>query len=155
MESEIRTLVTFESTAFNMTEAKEYFMNPCSFGDDVANWLMSELRKRGARTDQIPGREDFGWYLNFEVTGIGHTFVIGHRPTGDSEQGTWIGSLERNRGFVPSLFGARKRGIHASAVEAIHKILSSSPQIRDVRWHFQHEFDKGIEERGALLPQSP
>ncbi len=155
MKSETRTVVTFESSAFNMTEPKEYFINPCCFGDDVANWLISELRKRGMKTDEKPGQEDFGWYLNFEVTGVGHTFVIGHRPTGNSEQGTWIGWLERNRGFIPSLFGGRKRDIYASAVEAIHKILSSSPQIRHVRWHFQNIFDKGYEDRGASLPQSP
>jgi hypothetical protein len=87
MDSEIRTVVTFEATAFNMTEPKESFINPCSFGDDVANWLISELRKRSVRTDEKPGQEDFGWYLNFEITGTGHTFVIGHRPTGSSEQG--------------------------------------------------------------------
>jgi hypothetical protein len=155
LKSEIRTVVTFESTAFNMTETKEYFINPCCFGDDLANWLISELRKRGVKTDKRPDQEDFGWYLNFEVTGIGHTFVIGHRPTGESEQGTWIGWLERNRGFVASLFGARERGIHASAAEAIDNILSSSSQIQDVRWHFQHDFDKGLEERSALSPQSP
>ena len=155
MKSETRTVVTFESSAFNMTEPKEYFINPCCFGDDLANWLISELRKRGVKTDEKPDQEDFGWYLNFEVTGIGHTFVIGHRPTGEREQGTRIGWLERNRGFIASQFGARERGIHASAVEAIHNILSSSSQIQDVRWHFQHDFDKGLEERGALLPRSP
>jgi len=154
MDSKTRTVVTFESTAFNMTEPKEYFINPCCFGDDVARWLIDELRKRGVKADEKPGQEDFGWYLNFEVTGVGHTFVIGHRPTGESEQGTWIGRLERNRGFIASLLGARERGIHSSAAEAIHTILSSSSQIQDVRWHFQQDFDKGLEERGALLPQS-
>jgi hypothetical protein len=138
-----------------MTEPKEYFINPCCFADDVASWLINELRKQGVQTDEKPGQEDFGWYLNFEITGIGHTIVIGHRPTGHSEQGIWIGWLKRNRGFIRSLFGARKCGIHASAVEAVHKILSSSSQIRNVRWHFQHDFEKGLAERGVLLPQSP
>jgi hypothetical protein len=31
-------------------------------------------------TDEKPGQEDFGWYLNFEAAGIGHTFVIGTSP---------------------------------------------------------------------------
>jgi hypothetical protein len=152
MNPEIRTVVTFESTAFNMAEQKEYFINPCCFGDDVAKWLISELRKQGVGTDEKPGQEDFGWYLNFEVTGTGHAFVIGHRPGGKSEAGTWIGWLERNRGFVGSLFGGRKRGIEPAAADAIHGILSSSPLIRGVRWHFQHDFDKGHEERGASSP---
>jgi hypothetical protein len=155
MNSEIRTVVTFESTAFNMAEPKEYFINPCCFGDDVANWVIGELRKQSVRTDEKPGQEDFGWYLNFEVAGSGHCLVIGHRPTGESEAGTWIGWLERSRGFIGSVLGGRKRGIQPLAAEAIHKVLSSSPLIRDVRWHFQREFNSGHDERGAPSPQTP
>jgi hypothetical protein len=47
--SEIRTVVTFESTAFNMAEPKEYFINPCCFGDDVAEWLIGELPRQGPK----------------------------------------------------------------------------------------------------------
>ena len=155
MDSGIRTVVTFESTAFNMAEPKDYFINPCCFGDDVAKWLIGELRKQGLEADEKPGQEDFGWYLNFEATGIGHTFVIGHSPSGVSEAGTWIGWLERSRGLIGSLFGGRKRGVQPSAAEAVHRILSSSVLIRDVRWHFQRDFDKGHEERGASSPQTP
>lgn len=155
MDSEIRTVVTFESTAFNMAEPKDYFTNPCCYGDDVAKWLIDELRKQGLVAEEKPGQEDFGWYLNFQVTGAVHTFVIGHRPSSETEIGTWIGWLERSRGLISSLFGGRKRGIQTSAAEAVHRILSSSPLIRDVRWHFQRDFDKGYEERGAPSPQTP
>lgn len=155
MDSEFRTVVTFESAAFNMTEPKDYFINPCSFGDDVAKWLIGELRKQGVETDEKPGQEDFGWYLDFAVGNTGHTFVIGHRPTGESEAGTWIGWLERSRGLIGSLMGQRKRGIQPLAAEAIHRILSCSPLIRDVRWHFPRDFDPGHEERGASTPQTP
>jgi len=155
MDSEIRTVVTFESTAFDMAEPKDHFINPCCFGDDVARWLIGELRKQGFEADEKPGQEDFGWYLNFGARGIGHTFVIGHRPNGESEAGTWIGWLERSRGLIGSLFGGRKRGIQTSAGEAVHRILSSSALIRDVRWHFQRDFDEGYEEHGAPSPRTP
>jgi hypothetical protein len=95
VESEIRTVVTFESTAFNMATPRDYFINPCCCGDDVAVWLIRELRKQGMKTDEKPGQEDFGWCLNFEAAGVGHTFVIGHRPNGETEAGTWIGWLDR------------------------------------------------------------
>jgi len=143
MDAKVRTVVTFESTAFNMAEPKDYFINPCCFGDDLAKWLIDELRKQGSRTDYEPGQEDFGWYLNFEVAGIAHTFVIGHRPTSENEAGTWFGFIERNRGFFGSIFGRRRRGIQPSAADAIHAILSKSPLIQDVRWHFKLDFDKG------------
>lgn len=143
MDAKVRTVVTFESTAFNMADPKDYFINPCCFGDDLAKWLIEELRKQGSGTDDEPGQEDFGWYLNFETAGIAHTFVIGHRPTGESEAGTWFGVIERNRGFFGSIFGRRRRGIQPSAADAIHAILSTSPLIQDVRWHFKLDFDKG------------
>lgn len=143
MDSEIKTVFTFESTAFNMAEPKEYFINPSCFGDDVAMWLIGELQKQGLITDEKPGQEDFGWYLNFEVTGTAHTLVIGHRPTGETEAGTWIGWLERRRGFLGSLVGGRDRGIQPAAVEAIERILSNPSLIRDVRWQFRRDLDKG------------
>ena len=154
MRSPFRTIVTFESTAFNMTEPKDYFINPCCFGDDLAEWLIKELHKLGMKADEKPGQEDFGWYLDFEVAGIRHTLVIGHRPAGETEAGTWIGWLERQRGFVGTILGRRNRGIQSSAAEVIHGILVGSPQIRDVRWHHSHDFDKGSEDRGAPSPQS-
>ena len=155
MEPEIRTVVTFERAAFNMTEPKEYFINPCCFGDDVAEWLIAELRKQGMKADEKPGQEDFGWYLNFEAAGIEHTFVIGHRPNGETEAGTWIGGLERTRGLIGTILGGRKRGIQPSAAEAIHRVLSGSPLVQDVRWYFQGDFDSGNEDLGASSPLTP
>jgi hypothetical protein len=154
MNSEIRTVVTFESTAFNMTKPKDYFINPCCFGDDLAEWLIGELRKQGMRTDEKPGQEDFGWYLNFDTAGVGHTFVIGHRPNGETEAGTWIGCLERRRGLIGSILGGRRRGIQASAAQAIHQILTLSSVVREVRWHFHADFNGSVE-RGASSPFTP
>lgn len=154
MESEIRTIVTFASTTFNTTEPKDYFINPCCFGDDLAEWLIGQLRKYGMVTDEKPGQEDFGWYLNFEAARVGHTFVIGHRPNGETEAGTWIGWLERKRGLIGSIWGGRRRGIQASAAQAIHQILTGSVVVRGVRWHFESDFDSGIE-RGAISPFTP
>jgi hypothetical protein len=154
MKSGIRTVVTFESTAFKMTKSKGYFVNPCCFGDDVAEWLIGELRKQGVRTDEKPGQEDFGWYLNFEAAGITHTFVIGHRPRGETETGIWIGWLERKRGLIGSILGQRKRGIQASAAQAIHQTLTASSAVREVRWHFRDDFNDGVE-RGGVSPLTP
>ena len=54
-----------------------------------------------------------------------------------------------------SILGGRKHGIRVSAAEVIHRILSSSPLVRDVRWHFQRDFDTGHEERAASSPLTP
>src|SRR5262249_2708290 len=142
----IRSLVTLKSTAFNITDPRPYFINECCFGDDTAKWLLSELQRSGLRAGDKPGQEDFGWYLNFEVAGGSHCFVLLYRSDDVREGATWIGELERNRGLFGSIFGRRKHGIQPSAAEAIHRILATSTLIRDVRWHFPEDFDKGQEE---------
>ncbi len=58
--SEIRTVVTFQSPAFNTSERKDYFINDGCYGDDLARWLIEQLRSRGVQTDAEPGQEDFG-----------------------------------------------------------------------------------------------
>jgi hypothetical protein len=76
----IKTVVTFQSAAFNTSEHRDYFLNSGCFGDDVAIWLIEELRKRKFETAAKPGQEDFGWYFTFHVSDIKHCLVIGYRP---------------------------------------------------------------------------
>lgn len=150
--SQIRTLVTFQSSAFNTTERKDYFINDCCYGDDVARWLMEQLRGRGIQTDAEPGQEDFGWYFGFRVGDTDYHFVIGHRPADGSDPAVWIGWLERKAGLLGSMFGGRKRGIQPDGARAIHSVLSSSPQVSSVRWHHQQDFDAGREDNGQTEP---
>ena len=127
-------------------------MNPCCFGDDVAKWLIELLRGKGYQTAETPVQEDFGWFFTFAVSDIEHCFVIGHRPGDCKTEDSWIGWLERSRGFVASALGGRKRDIQPDAVHAIHEILSNSPQIRNVRWHLQRDFDSGQVKTGTPNP---
>lgn len=127
--------VHFRSTAFNCTEAREDFVNECCFGDDVARWLMQKLRAQGLRTAEEPGQEDFGWYFTFHAGGTEHCFVIGFQPNDPATGDKWLGWLERQTGFLGSLFGGRKRGIRPKAIQAIDSALKSSPEIQRVTWH--------------------
>ncbi|ABF42978.1 hypothetical protein Acid345_3978 [Candidatus Koribacter versatilis Ellin345] len=146
----VRTVITFASSRFNTTDPKPYFINECCFGDDIANWLIGELRNRGVQVDETPGQEDFGWYINFKVADTGHSFVIGNRP--DEPMPTWIGWVERTPGPLATLFGGRHRGITAEAVTLIHRILASDPSVCDLRWHLKSDFDAGQEDGGATQP---
>ncbi|MBW3624296.1 MAG: hypothetical protein KY468_12890 [Armatimonadetes bacterium] len=147
-----RTTVTFKSSAFNTTEPKEHFINPCCFGDDLARWMIQALYDRGIDAEEEPGQEDFGWYLRFKLQGQEYCFVLGFRPGDENEEGDWIGELERDCGFIASLFGGRKRNIRPEAAEAIHVILSDSAEIWDLRWHRRADLDTGREEQGSLQP---
>src|SRR6266481_2083725 len=61
----MKTEVYFHSTIFNCTEPKDYFINECCFGDDVARWLIKQLKAQGLQTADEPCQEDFGWYFTF------------------------------------------------------------------------------------------
>jgi hypothetical protein len=150
--AEIRTLVTFKSPAFNTTERRDYFINDHCYGDDVARALMEQLRSRSIPTDAEPGQEDFGWFFGFRVGDTDYQFVIGHRPADGRDPAVWIGWLERKAGLVGSLFGARKRGIHADGVTAVHSAISTLPQVGGIRWHRKEDFDAGREELGQIDP---
>lgn len=152
MDSQIRTVATFHSSAFNTSEPKSYFINDCCFGDDLAKWLIGELRSHGLSVSEEPGQEDFGWYLNFQTDSAGSTFVISFRPDDEQKGKTWVGIIERNCGFLASLLGGRSRRIDPAAIVAIHKILSGSPKIDELRWHFRRDFDQAREELGAASP---
>ena len=151
MNSAVRTIVTFESPAFNVSEQKPYFINPCCFGDDLANWLAAQLRKKGHQADETAGQEDFGWFFGFEVSGMKHYFVTGYRPADANDAGTWIGWLER-RGLIRSLPGVRDREVSDRAAQAVHEVLSETPTIQNIRWHFKRHFDSGREDAGTPHP---
>lgn len=134
-----RTCVTFKSEAFNTTEVKDYFINPCCFGDDLAEWLMEELESRDVEVVGEPGQEDFGWYFTFSCDGADYDFVMGWREGDEDWKGDWFGCIERRVGILSTLLGGRKRNIDSSASRAIHAVLVDSEKVEDVRWYF----DKG------------
>lgn len=113
----MRTLVTFESTALNTRQARDYFINPGCFGDDTCRWLMERVHARGVSTDPEPRQEDSGWYFDFAVPEGEHCCVVGLRPAGsESEPGVWIVWIERKRTFLGSLLGGHNSGaivVHA------------------------------------------
>jgi hypothetical protein len=151
MTAALRTIVTFTTSRFNTSVNHDYFINEGCFGDDLAKWLIEKLARAGFQTADSPGQEDFGWYLTFTVDDEEHCFVVGYRPA-SNENGMWIGWLERSRSFVPSLFGARNRGILPQAANAIQNALMDERSIQDVRWHFKQDFEEGNESLGTTKP---
>lgn len=148
----MRTIATFRSSAFNVSEPKPYFINPGCFGDDLAQWLIERLRVAGVATDDRPGQEDFGWYFNFIVSEGPHTCVIGLRPGDDDNDSEWVLWTERRRGLLGSLAGGRRRGISSAAVRVLHTALSAAPEVTGLRWHESRDFDAGREDSAAPEP---
>lgn len=149
-----RTVVTFQSGAFNTSERRAHFINDGCYGDDVARWIIGELQARGVPADPEPGQEDFGWYLTYRPSTAEHQFILGYRPGDERNPSVWWGLIERNAGLVGSLFGARTRGIETAALAVIHDILSSAEFVSRVRWHRKADFDAGNDATASTRPDA-
>jgi hypothetical protein len=147
-----RTVATFRSSAFNSSVSKPTYVNPECYGDDVAVWLMAQLRARGLEADQEPGAEDFGWYSRFNHNGKRYCAVVGYRPGDGANEGEWVVWLEREVGFLGSLLGRRDRAIQLETARLLHEVLSASEDLRDIRWHFKRDFDTGREAEANPTP---
>ena len=147
----MRTVATFRSVAFNVLEPRDYFINPCCFGDDLAKWIMKRFRARGVETDEEPGQEDFGWYFEFETQEGEHCCVMAYRPGDSDADGDWVLWVERSAGLIGSLLGRRKR-VSGAAVQSVHEVLSSASEINGLRWHEKQHFDRGDEVQGKPTP---
>jgi hypothetical protein len=128
----MRTEASFRTSSFNTSEVRDYFINDCCFGDDLAKWMMERLRSTGIETGSEPEQEDFGWYFEFTVAGEKHCCILGYQP--DEPEGVWHLWLERSRGLLGSLVGRRAHGIEPAAVSAINDVLHAAPEIHDLRW---------------------
>ena len=69
--------ILFQTNRFNLSEAKEHFINPCCFGEDLAEWLREQLAKKGVSAD-APYQEDWG----------------GEMPARQGSQGYFLGATE-------------------------------------------------------------
>jgi hypothetical protein len=131
----MKTVVTFESDLFNLIEPKDYFINPCCFGDDLARWLIEKFKGENISVDEEIGQEDFGWYFDFLCENQSHCIVIGNIA---SEK--WFLVIERNCSLLATLFGGRNRQISKTAIELLDRVLRGESEITNVVWHDRKTF---------------
>ena len=146
-----REVVLFRSDAFNTTEERDYFINPCCFGDDVARWFIEELQKRNIVVDAEPSQEDWGWYFFFTCENSQYTLKIGFRPE-DDDRDDWLCFIEPPPRPFLSWLKRENKTIHPCAARTIHDVLSQSDKISHIRWLYKERFDTLDESDMASQP---
>ena len=153
MERQTRTQVSFVTKLFNTEEVKDYFINPCCFGDDCAQWLIDRLASQNIeKIDEKPTQEDWGWCF-FVSTGQ-RNFLIGVGLTEDAEpSNTWLVFVESQLGWIDRRFSGKS---DASALletcAAVDRALKSASGISDVRWHYKEDWIKGEADKWRSTP---
>jgi hypothetical protein len=140
-----QNLVTFKSSSFNTSERMPYFLHTNSFGDDLAKWLIDELKFRDMQADELPTQRDYGWYFHFSPGVALHRLSLTFIPLGEFG-GEWMGCVERF-----ALISKRARIPDRAAVEAVHRILSASSMIQNIQWHAESELESRYQSAAHFL----
>jgi hypothetical protein len=140
----VRTHVTFVTKLFNTEDVKDYFINPCCFGDDCAQWLIDRLVSQGSeKVDERPTQEDWGWFFPVTLGQRDFMICIGLYEDKDSPN-TWLVFIESQLGWSSrKLFGWSDEAELLAVCEAVERALKSSSEIYDVRWHTKEDWMKG------------
>jgi hypothetical protein len=135
-----QNLVTFTSSIFNATEPMAQFTYPFYVGKDLACWLVEQLNRSNVRTHNSPIPRDYGWYIIFTPKRVAHRFALSLMHPDNHGRAEWLGCVERSA-FSALFLGKRARIPEDSALEIIHRVLSSSSSIQDIEWHTEEDLE--------------
>ena len=125
----------FETSKFNLSEQQEHFINPCCFGEDLAEWLCEQLKQKGLQPNS-PAQEDWGWYT--EVVSANATYSINISGNAENENvpsnlGEWRLSVEKHRTFLEKLRGKQEIERDAPLIRMLIEILEGEQEFSKVR----------------------
>jgi len=128
----MKTQVEFRSSKFPPCDGEETQINPGSWGQRLAEYLVQKLAEKGIETEE-PIAEDWGWYVPVRNDGFRLALCCGHQH-GDDDQ--FLCFTDPGTPIVRKFFF---RKIDATPqltrlTEALRLILASDPDIREVVW---------------------
>ena len=146
------THVTLRTSRFNLTEGKDYFVNPGCFGDDFVKWLIVEFAKCDllSELDPEPCAEDWGWEVLLSYHG--RAFFIGLNAYSEAGNDGWLLFVESRLPFYKRWLGVSDSEENRELCSLLDGILKSAPEIEDIRWYSKEDFMKGIEDRWQSSP---
>jgi hypothetical protein len=127
----MKTQVEFRSSKFPPYEGEEEEINPGLWGKRLAEYLVQKLADLGIETEDIIA-EDWGYYVPVRNEGFQLALCCGHQDGDDDE---FLCFTEPSKPIVKKLFKKVDATVQLSRLtEAIEKILSSDPDIREIVW---------------------
>ena len=127
----MKTRVEFRSPKFPPYEGEQDQINPGVWGKRLAEYWVQQLAENGIKTSEMIA-EDWGWYVRVDVDGMKLAVCCGHQY-GDPDE--FLCFTDPATPIVRKLF--KKVDVSAALTtltQAMQQILSSDPDIRDVKW---------------------
>ena len=127
----MKTQVEFRSKKFPPYEGEEETINPGVWGKRLAEYLVQKLSENCVRTLDIEG-EDWGYYIPVDIEGVRFAICCGHQCGEDDE---FLCFTDPNKPIFRKLFRRVDTDAKLSRLtKALHQMLSSDPDIKDVVW---------------------
>ncbi|MBT8399119.1 MAG: hypothetical protein KJO98_01475 [Rhodothermia bacterium] len=105
---------------------------------DLSHSLVNALGSDGFECS-IPEDIDYAFAFRCRVAGRDFYFLVGYVGDGVRE---WLVSVTSDLGWFRRLFGEDDQQELRRLTTAIHKLLSSSDELRDVRWYTLEEWNE-------------
>src|SRR5262245_14802757 len=126
--------ILFKTSRFNLSTVGERFINPCCFGEDLAEWLRTKLIDRELAVSQ-PYQEDWGWEL--PVTQGADSYYLcmsgnSDESSANRDEGEWRIIVEKKRSMGQRLKGTGEIAGDDQMVRKIEEILCAEATIREV-----------------------
>ena len=126
--------ILFKANRFNLSKVGEDFINPCCFGEDLANWLRLRLGEKNIEAAQ-PYQEDWGWEL--PVAYGRDSYFLGMSGNADapgtaSDLGEWRIIVDKRRSIWQRLASKGQIAADDTLVAEIESILSNQPGITNL-----------------------
>ncbi len=130
--------ILFQTNRFNVSEVKRHFINPCCFGEDLAEWLRQQLTKKGVGAG-TPYQEDWGWEMLAQQGPQGYFLGVGgylREGAVDKNDGEWRIMVEKKRSICEKLRGKNKMSETEPILSIIEDILREQADVRNMSREF-------------------
>lgn len=118
--------IFFTTDRFNLSQEQEYFINPCCFGEDLANWLKPKLEEKGVQVLDIY-QEDWGWEIECLENEQGYYLGVGGWSDEDgSDMGQWRIMFTKRRTLLDGILGRNKLSNEERIIQKTKQILEEA-----------------------------
>jgi hypothetical protein len=140
----VRAVVAFHSSEFDLSWSDDGpDLNAPPLGQDCAKFILDALASSGVTFDPPEAIQDeCGWVLYAQWQAMSFSLFVHWAPLKSFAGDWWVVQVARRSGVIRSLFGRPTEDGVAEFCDLLATVLSSVPEISDIRWFGREEFAK-------------
>jgi hypothetical protein len=126
--------ILFETERFNISEVKDHFINPCCFGEDLADWLKGRLNAKGMHAGEAY-QEDWGWEFSLRDNFGAYYIGVGGNPAEPAvskNHAEWRVMVSKRRSIWDRLTSKNRLADDEPVIAEIFAVLKAEPDFSKI-----------------------